>query len=276
MKLLLTNLAFLFISSAWGQYYFNDLLATAQSQAQYQLLRANKVKKITAISFEEDGSANEKFLLEQELTMDGKKLSTKSGIQSGKTSTVTSFFELSKLKRTLSNSNGIDNKMEYFYDHTGKLIKLSLTSGDTAVKYSTQEYRDWIYGANGLPASIVKVKNKIDSSVAKIVIDEEGNVAEEQWSRKNTPLETYYYYYDQQHRLTDIVRFNQKLKKLVPDYVFEYDAKGKLAQMTQLSGSGQYFTWQYEYNEKGLKWKETCRDNERKLVGKIEYKYEFH
>jgi hypothetical protein len=273
---LLTNLAFLFISSAWGQYYFNDLLATAQSQAQYQLLRANKVKKITAISFEEDGSANEKFLLEQELTMDGKKLSTKSGIQSGKTSTVSSFFELSKLKRTLSNSNGIDNKMEYFYDHTGKLIKLSLTSGDTAVKYSTQEYRDWIYGANGLPASIVKVKNKIDSSVAKIVIDEEGNVAEEQWSRKNTPLETYYYYYDQQHRLTDIVRYNQKLKKLVPDYVFEYDAKGKLAQMTQLSGSGQYFTWQYEYNEKGLKWKETCRDNERKLVGKIEYKYEFH
>jgi hypothetical protein len=275
MKLLLTSLAFLFISSAWGQYYFNDLLATAQSQAQYQLLRANKVKKITAISFEEDGSANEKFLLEQELTMDGKKLSTKSGIQSGKTSTVTSFFELSKLKRTLSNSNGIDNKMEYFYDNTGKLIKLSLTSGDTAVKYSTQEYRDWIYGTNGLPASIVKVKNKIDTSMAKIVIDEEGNVAEEQWSRKNTPLETYYYYYDQQHRLTDIVRYNQKLKKLVPDYVFEYDAKGKLVQMTQLSGSGQYFTWQYEYNEKGLKWKETCRDNERKLVGKIEYKYEF-
>lgn len=275
MKLLLTSLAFLFISSALGQYYFNDLLATAQSQAQYQLLRANKVKKITAISFEEDGSANEKFLLEQELTMDGKKLSTKSGIQSGKTSTVTSFFELSKLKRTLSNSNGIDNKMEYFYDNTGKLIKLSLTSGDTAVKYSTQENRDWVYGANGLPASIVKVKNKIDSSVAKIVIDEEGNVAEEQWSRKNTPLETYYYYYDQQHRLTDIVRYNQKLKKLVPDYVFEYDTKGKLAQMTQLSGSGQYFTWQYEYNEKGLKWKETCRDNERKLVGKIEYKYEF-
>jgi hypothetical protein len=275
MKLLLTSLALLFISSAWGQYYFNDLLATAQSQAQYQLLRTNKVKKITAISFEEDGSANEKFLLEQELTMDGKKLSTKSGIQSGKTSTVTSFFELSKLKRTLSNSNGIDNKMEYFYDNTGKLIKLSLTSGDTAVKYSTQENRDWVYGANGLPASIVKVKNKIDSSVAKIVIDEEGNVAEEQWSRKNTPLETYYYYYDQQHRLTDIVRYNQKLKKLVPDYVFEYDAKGKLAQMTQLSGSGQYFTWQYEYNEKGLKWKETCRDNERKLVGKIEYKYEF-
>ncbi|HQR94810.1 MAG: hypothetical protein B7Y15_10775 [Bacteroidetes bacterium 24-39-8] len=276
MKLLLTSLAFLFISSAWGQYYFNDLLATAQSQAQYQLLRSQKVKKIIAISFEEDGSPAEKFLLEQELSMDGKRLSTKSGIQSGKTSTVTSFFELSKLKRTLSNSNGIDNKMEYFYDNAGKLIKLSLTSGDTAVKYSTQEFRDWIYGANGLPESIIKVKNKTDSSIAKLVIDEDGNIAEEQWRRKNTALETYYYYYDPQHRLTDIVRFNQKLKKLVPDYVFEYDAKGRLIQMTQLSGSGKYFTWQYEYNEKGLKWKETCRDNERKLVGKIEYKYEFH
>ncbi len=276
MRLFLTGLAFVCISSASGQYYFNDLFATAQSQAQYQLLRTNKVKKIVAISFEEDGSANEAFLLEQELTMDGKRLSTKSGIQSGKTSTVTSFFELGKLKRTVSNSNGIDNKMEYFYDNAGKLIKLSLTSADTAFKYSTQEYRDWVYGSTGLLTSIVKVKNKIDSSVAKIVIDDEGNVAEEQWRKKYAPLETYYYYYDQQHRLTDIVRFNQKLKRLVPDYVFEYDANGRLAQMSQLSGSGQYFTWQYEYNEKGLKLKETCRDNERKLVGKIEYKYEFY
>jgi len=275
MRLLLTGLAFTLLSTASGQYYFNDLLATAQSQAQYQLLRSQKVKKIIATSFEEDGSPTEGFLLEQELSMDGKRLSTKSGILSGKSSTVTSFFELGKLKRTLSNSNGIDNKMEYFYDNTGKLVKLSLTSGDTAVKYSAQEYRDWIYGANGLPESIIKVKNKTDSSFAKLILDELGNIAEEQWSRKNTPLETYYYYYDQQHRLTDIVRFNQKLKKLLPDYVFEYDAKGRLSQMTQLSGSGKYFTWRYEYNEKGLKWKETCVDSEKKLVGKIEYKYEF-
>lgn len=275
MRLILTGLAWVFFSSASGQYYFNDLLATAQSQAQYQLLRSQKVKKIIATSFEEDGSATEGFLLEQELSMDGKKLSTKSGILSGKTSTVTSFFELGKLKRTLSSSNGIDNKMEYFYDNAGKLIKLSLNSGDTAVKYSTQEYRDWVYGANGLPNSIVKVKNKTDSSLAKLIVDEHGNIAEEQWSRKNSPLETYYYYYDQEHRLTDIVRYNQKLKKLLPDYVFEYDGKGRLAQMTQLSGSGKYFTWRYEYNEKGLKWKETCIDSEKKLVGRIEYKYEF-
>jgi hypothetical protein len=71
------------------------------------------------------------------------------------------------------------------------------------------------------------------------------------------------------------VRFNSKLQKLVPDYVFEYDEKGRLTQMVQLSGSGAYFTWKYQYNEKGLKVKETCVDGSQKIVGKIEYRYEF-
>ena len=164
--------------------------------------------------------------------------------------------------------------MEYQYDEKGKLQKLTLTSSDTAIKYQTQEVREWHYSADNVPIDVYKIKNKLDSSKAVFILDEQGNVAEEKWSRNQKNIETYYYYYDQQHRLTDIVRFNRKLKKLMPDYVFEYDDKGHLAQMTQLSGSDNYFTWKYQFNEKGLKVQEICTDNNKKIVGKIEYKYE--
>lgn len=276
MRVCFLALAIFCLGSVSGQYYFNDLIATQQSVLQYQLLRANKVKKIIATSYEEDQSPTEGFVLEQELTMDGKKLITKTGISSGKTSDVTSFFELGKLKRTQSNSNGIDNKMEYLFNEKGKLIKLTLTSSDTAVRYQTQEIREWQYNAEGMPVELIKVKNKRDSSKATFVFDEQGNIGEEQWTRKQQAMETYYYYYDQLKRLTDIVRYHTKLQKLVPDYVFEYDERGKLSQMTQLSGTGAYFTWKYLYNEKGLKIKETCFDSYQKVVGRIEYRYEFH
>jgi len=72
MRYLSALLGLFFFSIVNGQYYYNDIVATQQSQQQYQLLRANKVKKMVATSFEEDHSATEGFKLEQELTIDGK------------------------------------------------------------------------------------------------------------------------------------------------------------------------------------------------------------
>ena len=98
MKICFLTLAIFGLNAVHGQYYFNDIIATQQSISQYQLLRANKVKKIIATSYEEDNTPTVGFLLEQDLTMDGKRLITHSGILSGKKSVVTSFFELGKLK----------------------------------------------------------------------------------------------------------------------------------------------------------------------------------
>ena len=36
---------FVFASRAFSQYYFNDIVSTKQSNDQYKLLRANKIKK---------------------------------------------------------------------------------------------------------------------------------------------------------------------------------------------------------------------------------------
>ena len=92
---------------------------------------------------------------------------------------------------------------------------------------------------------------------------------------KGKGLETYYYYYDAKKQLTDIVRFNARLRKFFPDFIFEYDGVGRISQMTQVSmGSGSYIVWKYSFNDKGLKLEEAGFDKEKKLVGKMVYSYE--
>ncbi|TAE19514.1 MAG: hypothetical protein EAY72_00235, partial [Bacteroidetes bacterium] len=78
------------------------------------------------------------------------------------------------------------------------------------------------------------------------------------------------------HLLTDIVRYNNKAKKLLPDFLYEYDATGQLVQTTQvLTGSNNYFIWKYSYQENGLKLKEECFDKQGLLVGYVTYSYMF-
>ena len=84
-----------------------------------------------------------------------------------------------------------------------------------------------------------------------------------------------YYYYDSSNRLTDVVRYNDRAKKLLPDYIFEYDGNNQLTQMINVQqGSSDYLTWRYNYNEKGLKIRELCYDKQKQLLGRIEYEYE--
>jgi len=275
MRFIWVLMGILFYQLSFSQYYFNDIIATQQSQLQYQLLRTNKVKKITAISYEEDKTPTEGFKLEQELSVDGKKMVTHSSNISGKTSETTSFFELGKLKKTQTYSNNIENKMEYGYDAHGRNNFFTLTTIDTSMKYHSVETHEWHYNSLGRLTDVLKIKNGVDSSYASFIYDEEENLVEEHWKKKNKELETYYYYYNKAHQLTDIVRFNAKLRKLIPDYQYEYDEKGRVIQMTQLAANGAYFKWKYVYNEKGLKVSEICSDYKNLIVGSIEYRYEF-
>ena len=46
--------------------------------------------------------------------------------------------------------------------------------------------------------------------------------------------------------------------------------------MVNVQGGGiDYLTWQYTYNEKGLKAKETCSNKQKQLIGRVEYQYEY-
>ncbi len=275
MKFLLTLVCFTFLAEGYSQYYFNDVLATQVSNDQYKLIRANKIKKVTALSYEPDNTVAEGFKLEQEISLDGKKIILNAITSGGKQETTTNQYDLNRLKRTQSISNRIDSRTEYTYTEKGLLQKIVFTSKDTALKSGTSEAHEYTYNETGLPVSMLRIKNGKDTMTVEFIKDEQGLIAEERWKIKGREIETYYYYYDAKKQLTDIVRFNSRLKKFLPDYLYEYDAFGRVSQMTQVSlSSASYIVWKYTYNDKGFKTEETGLDKEKNIVGKMVYTYE--
>ena len=275
MKILLVLMGCCIAWNASCQYYFNDILANQLTNDQYKILRANKIKKITASSYEPDNSISEGFKLEQDISLDGKRITLYATTAGGKKQNTNTQYDLGKIKKSQSFSNGIDSKTEYFYSDKGQLQKIIFTTSDTAMKTVNTEVHEWSYSEAGIPVQMIKIKNLTDSVQIELQLDDKGLVTEERWKKKNKGIETYYYYYDEKNQLTDIVRFNSRRKQFFPDYLYEYDENGKISQLTQVSmSSGSYLIWKYQYNEKGLKVEETGFDKERKLIGKMVYTYE--
>jgi len=271
--------AFVFLSfitlQATSQYYYLDIAGTKQTNQQYRLLKAFQVKKITATSFENNIPSKD-FLLEQTIGNNGQQIVTRSATAGSAESYFISNFKNNRVMHTVDSSNNAVNTVNYEYDNSGRLVSVISTSKDFDGKFTSTETHIWSYNDKGLPTQMLKVKNQADTTLVTFKPDEEDNVAEERWTKNNTTIETYYYYYNNPKKLlTDIVRFHPKAKTMLPDYMFEYDAKGHITQMIQTqSGKANYLIWKYIYNENGMKQKEVAFNKEKELLGRIEYTYE--
>jgi hypothetical protein len=275
MKRLPGVLAALFFSlTGYSQHYYNDIISTQQSNANYKLLKQANTSQVKGRSFEADDSETPNFRLQQELSRDKKKLTTTTTTSANVTSVTISYFENDRLKQTIDTVRGVKNITDYEYDAAGNLTRIVSQSIDPEHTGNTVEESRWYYKTDGSPDHMLRIKNKTDTVKVDFAYDEKGNLAEEQWRRKNRLIETYYYYYNDNKQLTDIVRYNAKAKKMLPDFTFDYDEKGRISQMLQtLQGTTTYLLWKYSYTESGLKQKEVCYDKNRYLVGRIEYVY---
>jgi len=261
-------------SYCYSQHFYNDIISTQQTNTTYTLLKQANVKQVKAISYEADNSLSENFSLQQELTRDRKKIVTTSTSTNNVRSVTVSQFENDLLKRTTDTLGTVNNVVEYQYDATGRLIRISNLSLDPDHNGNTSEIHQWFYRDNGTPEYMLKIKNNSDTVRVEFQQDDKGNVSEETWKWKNRTLNTYYYYYNDANQLTDIVRYNSKAKKLLPDFIFDYGNNGKLSQTTQIiAGTTNYLVWKYTYNENGLKQTEQLYDKNKHLVGRIEYNY---
>jgi hypothetical protein len=145
------------------------------------------------------------------------------------------------------------------------------------------EVHQWTYTAAGKPEKMWRTINGGDSLEIRFVQDENGNPGEEVTYRKDYETDRLYYYFDEKNRITDIVRYNKKIKKLVPDIIITYDDNDRIIQKISSSPGDNlgrvtwvgYVIWRYIYNDKGLKTKEALFDKEQQLTGKIEYSYIF-
>ena len=178
-----------------------------------------------------------------------------------------------QLYRTVDSSENAITTYEYQYQDN-KLLVVNSSSIPPGEKQKTVETHTWLYDAEGRPDKMIRTREG-DTLELQFTKDAKGLVNQEQVFRKSVGGEKIYYYYDEQGMLSDVVRYQDKLGKLIPDYTFDYDGSGRIsAKMVVQNGGKDYVTWRYEYNANGLVTKESCYDKQKKLVGKVEYSYE--
>ncbi|MES1220486.1 MAG: hypothetical protein ABUT20_33600, partial [Bacteroidota bacterium] len=226
-------LALLLTISIFGnaQYYYKDLLGTAETNSQLKLYVANKVRSVSLRSFDADGTQSNGFLVQQYLDNTNKvlKTTTKSGVT--EESELNSWFdENARVIKTTDTSGSSINTAIYSYDNQGRLSSIKSFSGDTSRKGSEAEDHQWFYNDKGQPTQMLRIINITDTTVFKFTIDDKGNISQETIYKKGKAGDPVYYYYNDRKQLTDIVRYNYKLKKLLPDYMFEYSDANQVIQ----------------------------------------------
>lgn len=281
-KLLATVLLFLAGKATHAQYFYKDIVSSKQISADMATYKSKKIHSIKLKSFEEDGSASEGFLCEKKISRNYKtaELFTRTNI-----ATISLFASDYNDKGQLLNSTDSSEISAthnyYYYDESGRLKKIvsSVKSNDDDFTNEILEEHIYEYNIQGLPVSMLRVKNRHDSTKILFQADEKNNITIEKDTKTG---QKYYYYYDANNRMTDIAHTSEFRQNLVADYVFEYDETGMLQQMTVTEeGRGKeredtapkFSIWRY-INENGLRTKEALFSSDRKLLGSIEYEYD--
>jgi hypothetical protein len=189
-------------------------------------------------------------------------------------SELTAYFNgAGQLIKSVDTTEGSGSVSEYAYNDKGQIMKIVNVSTSAGAHKENEEHL-WYYDADGRPQKMLRIKNGNDTLFVSFVLDENGNVAEENSFRKKTAQPSFYYYYDDKKRLTDIVAYSRKAQRLLPVYVFEYNDDGKIKTMLVVpEGSDDYQKWYYEYNEAGLKMKETAYNKRKQVLGRVDYEY---
>jgi YD repeat-containing protein len=264
------------VNTGSAQYYYKDLIVTAQTASQRQQYKDNKVKGVTLSSFEANGQPSEGFQGQQDMTGDYSRITTHTRTEGTPESWIfANYTSTGWPSRIVDTSDTYNSVSEYKYDTRGQLLSITNTSTETDNHLKDVEQHIWQYDAKGKPTGMLKIKSTNDTTFIRLVQDEKGNIVEEHATRYKIDLPTIFYYYDTTGHLTDIVRYNKKAQRLLPDYLFEYEGDRLATMLIVPEGGSDYQKWYYEYNDKGLKVKETCYNKQKELVGRIEYNYKY-
>ncbi len=268
-------IALLFSSfSANAQYYYKDILANLQLNKEFSILKNEQIKTIQLKSFEDNDEPSEGFFCEKKINKNysQSEMISKSYI-TGQSLLVTDYNSEGHVVKTTSNTPTTTNIVQYEYDSQGRLTTVSTITtadGDTAGITETHEY---FYDQNGKLQKMLRKKNNLLLSTITFVKDDKGNIVEENASG-NRNDKKYYYYYDDKSRLTDVVHFNERAQRLLPDYMYEYNEFNLPKQMISIDETASnYFIWKYAYNDKKLPEIQKCFSKEKRLLGTIQYEY---
>ena len=276
MKKLPFLLLLLFFVDANSQYYYKDIVAAADIARLMKTYNANNIKKVTAKGITPEGGAASDFTEVGEINANGTSLRITTTNNKIVSTLTFNFNDRGLLISSVDSTVAVKSTSTYTYDANGKITSInnSANDADSSGDFSQTEIHQYIY-KDGKLDKMWRIINRKDSLEVRFVIDDNGKVLEERNFRRGVLADPIYYYYDDRNRLTDIVRFNYKANRLLPDYLFEYDENDRVIQkITTTSGKNLgYITWRYLFDEKGLKTKEALFNKDKELQGRIDYSY---
>lgn len=268
----------LLTGAANAQYYYKDIIATRQNIAQWQGYRDARVKSVHLASFEGNGEPTEGFQVDQTINGDFSGMTTHSKTNGATETWIFATYSPQGLLTSITDTSDTYQSISvYQYDDRGRVLSITNTSTETDNQVKAVETHLWQYGASGdRPTGMLKIMNGMDTTYVRFVADDKGNIGEEDATRNKEALPAIFYYYDDANRLTDIVRYNLKARRLLPDNILEYGPDGKLTSLLAVQeGAASYQKWIYQYNDKGLKTKESCYSKQHELLGHVEYQYTY-
>lgn len=257
-----------------AQYFYKDILSNMQLNKEFSILKNERLKIIKLKSYEDNDEPSKDFFCEKKINKDysQSEMLSKSYI-TGEALLVTDYNSEGKIIKTTNNTPTTTNVVSYQYNQDGQLYLVTTETtggGDAAGITETHEF---FYDKNGSLEKMLRKKNNLLLSTITFKKDSTGNIIEEAPAGTGNDKK-YYYYYDDNNRLTDVVHFNERAKRLLPDYMFEYNEANLPKQMISIDETASnYFIWKYAYTPKNLPEIQKCYSKEKRLVGTIEYEY---
>jgi len=259
---------------AGAQYYYKDIWNNQRLAREFNSLKRQHVSDIKLSSFEGDDQPSDGFFCEKKINhaYSQSQMLSKSNI-TGQSVLTVDYNQLGQPVRSVDETPHSTNTTEYRYDSLNRLASLRTLTRDDDDSAGITEVHEYTYSAAGFPARMVRSKNGIPVSTITFVTDSVGNVTEEDPSGSTADTK-FYYYYDAGNRLTDVVHFNERAQRLLPEYMYEYNDQNLPVQMISTEeGSSNYFIWRYAYNDRNLLESETCFSKQKELLGTIRYAY---
>lgn len=256
-----------------AQYFYKDILSTSKLNKEFAQMKRENIKAVEINSFDENDKPSEGFFCEKKINKNftQSEMMSRSNI-TGESLLVTDYNDKGQVIKTVTTTPDATNTVEFNYDGSGNLTLISTRTIANDDSTGIAETHQYTY-TNNKPVKMVRKKNGLLVSVITFLLDDQGNIIEEDASGNSSDIK-YYYYYDDKNRLTDVVHYNQIAKRLLPDYMFEYNNNNEPKQMISVDESGRnYFIWKYAYTEKSLPEIQKCFSKEKRLLGTIQFEY---
>ncbi|WP_298738841.1 hypothetical protein [uncultured Chitinophaga sp.] len=263
-----------------AQYYYQDIWNARQASRNLALLKEKEVRVQEVQSLDANMETDNDFKCQRVLSPNYRQMrSITRSLATGLSVMTSTFSAKGQLTKTVDSTESSITTIQYRYDSAGRItdiqtVSLSQASGQ---KFRITESRDYRYDERGHLSSMIHRKSMgADSTTVLFKTDAEGRVTEEQEYGKNVRSPRIYYNYNSQGLLTDVLRYHAAAKRMLPDYMLEYDAQQRLSQLTTVNAeTSDYTVWKYKYDEKGLPLTEECYNKQKEMLGIVRYKYQF-